>query len=112
MTVVFSPYFMKIVFSYEVEGVEIEKTIFMKYGENTTVIQYAVKSRLTSDISLELRPLIAFRDYHSLTHENSSIDGWLNSQANLITITAYQGLPTLHLEPTASSVDNAGYWYK
>src|SRR5437868_13954937 len=58
------------IFTYEVEGIEIQKTIFMKYGENTTVVEYTLKSPLKSDISLELRPLIAFRDYHSLTHEN------------------------------------------
>src|SRR5436853_3755200 len=58
------------IFTYEVEGLEIQKAIFMKYGENTTVVQYTLNSPLKSDISLELRPLIAFRDYHSLTHEN------------------------------------------
>jgi predicted glycogen debranching enzyme len=100
------------VFTYEVEGVEIEKTIFMKYGENTTVTQYSLKSPLTGDISLELRPLIAFRDYHSLTHENGSIDGRVDLQPNRISITPYQGLPTLHLAHNASSVENAGYWYR
>jgi predicted glycogen debranching enzyme len=100
------------IFTYEVDGIEIEKTVFMKYGENTSVIQYSLKSPLRSDISLELRPLIAFRDYHSLTHENGSIDGRVDLEANRISITPYQGLPTLHLAHTASFVENAGVWYK
>ena len=100
------------IFTYDVEGIEIEKTIFMKGGENTTVVQYTLNSPLKSDICLNLRPLIAFRDYHSLTHENGSIDGRVELQPNEISITPYQGLPTLHLAHNASVVEHAGYWYK
>ena len=32
------------VFTYEVEDIEIEKTVFMLHGENTTVIQYKFKA--------------------------------------------------------------------
>src|ERR687884_1246946 len=32
------------VFTYTVEGVEIEKSVFMVQGENTTVVLYAVKA--------------------------------------------------------------------
>src|SRR5450755_4438498 len=56
------------VFLYEVEGIEIEKTVFMVHGENSTVIQYELKSDYRPDspknLALEIRPLIAFRDYH------------------------------------------------
>lgn len=57
-------------FIYEVGGVEIEKTVFMVHGENTTVIQYTASFPCT----LELRPLAAFRDYHNLTHSNNAIN--------------------------------------
>ena len=100
------------IFTYEVEGTEIVKTILMKYGENTTVVQYTLNSPLKSDVFLDLRPLISFRDYHSLTHENGSIDGRVALQANRISFTPYQGLPTLHLAHNASFVENAGHWYK
>ena len=32
------------IFTFEVEGIVIEKTVFMVYGENTTVVQYELKS--------------------------------------------------------------------
>src|SRR5712692_6023794 len=32
------------IFTYEVEGIVIEKTVFMLYGENTIVVQYELKS--------------------------------------------------------------------
>ncbi len=33
------------VFTYEIEGIEIEKTVFMIQGENSTVVQYEVRKR-------------------------------------------------------------------
>src|SRR6266568_7454404 len=66
------------VFTYEVEELQIEKSVFMVQGENATVIQYQIVSPKTADspllnahLLLEVRPLIAFRDYHSTTRENS-----------------------------------------
>src|ERR1700675_3727306 len=54
------------VFTYETEGVEIEKSAFMIHGENSTAIHYELKkkdSELLESLRLEIRPLIAFRDY-------------------------------------------------
>src|SRR5947207_2227256 len=56
------------VFSYEVEGALLEKSVLMVHGQNTTVVHYQINasdSALTAQIRLEVRPLIAFRDYHS-----------------------------------------------
>ena len=50
-------------FVYEVEGVEIEKRVFLVYGHNTVVIEYDFRGLdrgLRSEVSFELRPLIAF----------------------------------------------------
>src|ERR1700693_5216859 len=59
------------IFTYEIEGIVIEKSAFMIHGENTTVVQYELKTDdgmpTAQNVWLELRPLIAFRDYHSLT---------------------------------------------
>ena len=58
------------IFTFEVEGIVIEKTVFMVYGENTSVVQYELKStkQPPKSLRLEIRPLIAFRDNHSTTH--------------------------------------------
>src|SRR6267378_5380638 len=62
------------VFSYEVEGLLLEKSVFMVQGQNTTVVHYELQSTNAEheSVKLEVRPLIAFRDYHSTTHENSA----------------------------------------
>src|SRR6184192_2752126 len=66
------------IFTYEIEGIEIQKTVFMIHGENSTVVQYELKKNnhpeRIKNLRLEVRPLIAFRDYHSTTHENGAIN--------------------------------------
>jgi len=101
------------VFTFEVQGIQIEKTVFMVQGENTTVVQYEIENgRKTTLAQLELRPLIAFRDYHSLTHENSAIDGRLDVRPGLAGIAPYPGLPELYLAHNARELETTGHWYR
>jgi predicted glycogen debranching enzyme len=102
------------IFTYEVKGIQIEKTVFMVQGENTTIIQYQIKSNATlpDRIDLELRPLIAFRDYHSLTHENGSLNRTVEIKPGLASISPYADLPTLHLAHNAAEVEKSGNWYR
>src|SRR5215469_12500438 len=79
-------------FTYEAGGVEIEKTVFMPHGKNTTVVEYRIINSPGS-VWLEVRPLIAFRDYHALTHENSAINATVSSEPGLIALTPYGGIP-------------------
>jgi len=103
-------------FIYEVEGVEIEKTVFMVHGENSTVVQYELKKNnhpeRLKNLSLEVRPLIAFRDYHSTTHENGAINHTVEERSGLATVTPYQGLPSLHLAHNAVELRKTGGWYR
>ncbi len=103
-------------FTYEVEGIEIEKTVFMVQGENSTVVHYELKKNnhpeSPKNLSLEVRPLIAFRDYHSTTHANGAISAAVNEDPGLATVTPYQGLPSLHLAHNAVELSKAGDWYR
>src|SRR5690242_16125540 len=58
------------IFTYEIEDLRLTKHLFMVQGENTTVVQYELSGDKQAEIRLEVRPLVAFRDYHSTTHEN------------------------------------------
>ncbi len=101
------------IFTYEVAGVEIEKSVLMVQGENTTVVQYKrrKKKRNVNDCRLELRPLIAFRDFHSTAHENDAINKNFETGEGLITIRPYSGLPELHFAHDAAEVEAGGFWY-
>jgi len=103
------------VFTYEVEGIEFEKSVFMIQGENSTVIQYELRKNNRPDVPknlrLEIRPLIAFRDYHSTTHKNGAISPAVQERSALATVTPYQGLPDLHLAHNAIDLGKTGDWY-
>ncbi len=101
------------IFTFEIEGIEIEKSIFMPFGENTTVIQYRILSlpESTAECRLELRPLIAYRDYHALTHANPALRGEVTQADGQLSIRPYDGMPTLHLAHNAAQVDNNGFWF-
>lgn len=115
------------VFTYEVEGVRLEKSIFMIQGENSTVIQYefqvpSPKSQVvetadsqlpTANCSLELRPLIACRDYHSLKHESDAINREVHVTDGVATVQLYTDAPPLHLAHDADEIDlSGGSWYR
>ncbi|MGH9492379.1 MAG: glycogen debranching enzyme N-terminal domain-containing protein, partial [Terriglobales bacterium] len=100
------------IFTYEVEGVEMEKSVFMVQGENTTVVEYRITRGAARECRLELRPLIAFRDYHSTTHENSALNPAVATEPGLATIAPYAGLLALHLAHNAASLDATGFWFR
>jgi predicted glycogen debranching enzyme len=104
------------VFTYEVEGIEMEKSVFMIHGENSAVIHYELRKNhrpeVPKNLRLEIRPLIAFRDYHGTTHENDAIHAAVQERSGLATVTPYQGLPSLHLAHNAIELRKTGDWYR
>ena len=98
-------------FTYEIEGARIEKSVFMVFGENTTVVQYHVSTN-DKDIKLEVRPLIAFRDYHSTTHENGALNPQIETENGQTTFRPYSDLPALHLAHDPAELDPNGFWYR
>src|SRR6266581_2160901 len=120
------------VFTYEVEGIEIEKSVFMVQGENTIVVQYEVRKMRSPGrssrskkkggsievasqpdrlLELEIRPLVAFRDYHGTTHENGALNTHVDTEDGLTTVQPYGDLPALNFAHDACEIDTAGYWY-
>ena len=100
------------VFVYEVDGLELEKSVFMVHGENTTVVQYELRGAVQGDCTLELRPLIAFRDYHSTTHENGALNPSLEIEPGRVMCSPYQGCPNLYIAHSGAEVRQAGDWYR
>ena len=52
-------------------------------------------------VRLEVRPLIAFRDYHGTTHENGALNSHVQTEAALATVAPYDGVPALHFAHNA-----------
>ena len=101
------------VWTFEIEGVVIEKKVFMVDGSNTTVIEY--KSRLQSpdsEVQIALRPLLSFSDYHQLQQENDEFDLDYEVRENLITVRPFAEMPPLYFVHNSESIQRTGVWYR
>jgi len=101
------------IFTFELEGIVLEKSVFMAQGSNTVVVEYRILNMpRRQNLRLELRPLIAFRDYHSLTRENGALDPTLQQEPGMISMRPYDGVPRLYLAHNASKVEPNRDWYR
>jgi predicted glycogen debranching enzyme len=98
------------IFTYEVDGTELEKRVFMVHGENTAIVEYELRGE-SADCLLEVRPLIAFRDYHSTTHANGALNPHVTIDNGRASVAPYSGCPALHFAHDAASLDVTGAWY-
>ena len=98
-------------FSYEVAGIRCVKTIAAVHGENTTLVTYELASA-PGPVTLELRPLIAYRDYHALQHANDAI-AFANTtfDESVLTARPYDGAPELHLAAPGATFEARPDWY-
>lgn len=98
-------------FIYEAGGVTLRKTITAIHGENTTVVSYEVLDA-PSAFTLELRPLIAYRDYHALQHANDALRFANASFADgIFRARPYEGAPELFLQAAGCSFSAKPDWY-
>ncbi len=101
------------VWTFQIEGIEIEKKIFMVDGENTSVVQYKSKVRSSnSKVQLELKPLLSFCDYHQLQHENADFNLSYEVGDGFIAVKPYAEIPPLYFAHNAQSIENTGVWYR
>ena len=99
-------------FTYRVAGVQIEKSVLLVSGQNSVVVRYQVSGDFGGrKCSFEIRPLVAFRDYHSTTHANDSINRKVQERAGIATIAPYGDLPCLHFAHNAEALDASGFWF-
>ena len=98
--------------TYRVDDIRIEKSVFLVQGENTAVIRYSlVGEAVNRPCTLEVRPLIAFRDFHGTTHANQAINRNVESEPGHAIITPYPDHPSLHFVHTAKFIDTSGFWF-
>ena len=100
-------------FTWNVDGFILEKEVFMPHGENAVCVTWRVLERggHTGPIGLEVRPLVAFRDFHSLVHENNDLDPTVEIADGRVRIAPYRELPELFVahDGTATRRDD---WYR
>ncbi|HEY8559629.1 MAG TPA: amylo-alpha-1,6-glucosidase [Pyrinomonadaceae bacterium] len=116
------------IWTFEIEGISIERKIFMVYGENTTVCQWSVRRdefeswleipnvnerrKDTPQVALEIKPLLAFRDYHHLRQNADDFRTGFEAAENIVSVAPSNEFPALFFTHNAARVEKTGHWYR
>src|SRR6266436_682734 len=91
-------------------GARIEKSIWMRQGENTTYIQYKLLES-ASPVTLELKALVNYRDFHAATHAGD----WrmhIEPVENGVRVTAFDGATPFYARSPEAVCDPQHTWYR
>lgn len=98
-------------YRYRVGGVLLEKEIFAVHGANRTVITYRLISA-PSEVEIEIRPMIAGRNFHHLHRENLSFNAYVHAVPGGIMMIPYDEWSRIYLVTEGGWFRKAGYWYR
>ena len=89
-------------FDYQVEGVHLQKTIGMLHEKDVVVVTYQV---INAEVPFELhlKPFVAFKDFHSLSHGNEDISKVAVFGNNTLQIAPYESNESLYIYVEQSS---------
>ncbi|MBI9079671.1 MAG: glycogen debranching enzyme N-terminal domain-containing protein [Pseudodesulfovibrio sp.] len=82
--------------TYKIGDAIIKKTMMMVHGKNTILLCYELLAGKIRP-SLRIRPLLAFRDIHSLARENLFLHPKAYPEKNGCKIQPYKGMPPLYM---------------
>src|SRR5262249_27600782 len=95
------------VWRYRTASMAVEKSVFLRQGEQTAVILY----RSTRKCRLRVSPFLAFRDYHSLQHATDAFHRDVLPTANTVEMRPFDGLPALRIHHNSAGFVPVGNWY-
>lgn len=99
--------------TYKIGDVELRKSIVLAPDRDQVLLRYELLSA-PADAVLQLRPLLAFRNIHALTHENGDAQTGVTPVPNGVSICMYAGFPSLYMQMNSrlSSYSPSSCWYK
>ena len=99
------------IFVYRAGNAILEKTVFMPYGDNTTIVTYRV---LESDgpVKLSVYPIVNHRDFHGRSREDPRWNFAQTLNTKGVEIRAFHGATTLYLQSDIAQYTPTGFWYK
>ena len=94
---------------YEVDGVQLKKTICMIHGENTLIVRYDVL-KAAMPFTLELLPLMAARGYHELGHASPGMH-WNAEFVNDIFHNKPDGINSVYIAIPGAKYEHTPRWF-
>ena len=98
------------VWTYHAGNTRIEKRVWMRHGENTSLVRYTLLDS-PSPVALELKALVNYRDFHSATHAGD----WqmrVSRVENGVGVTAFEGAIPFYLRCDGASCEPQHVWYR
>jgi predicted glycogen debranching enzyme len=95
---------------YDTGDIQIQKTVLMAYGENTTIIRYKIL-RAPASFVIEFLPLIAARFYHQLQHADGNIFWDVNFERGIFHNQPFAGGPDIFISIPGSVFRSTDQWY-
>lgn len=97
---------------YRVGEMEFVKSIMLVPDKDQVMIRYELR-KSPAEVTLNLKPFLAFRNIHSLTRQNSEACTDYRVIGNGVSFNMYEGFPDLDLQLSSSSFEfkSAPYWY-
>lgn len=99
------------VFVYRLGAAILEKSVFMPYGDNTSLITYKLIES-DSPVKLTISPIINHRDIHGRTREDPRWNFTQSMNPKGVEIRAFAGATTLYLQSDIAPYTPTGIWYK
>jgi predicted glycogen debranching enzyme len=99
-------------YTYQIKDVFLVKTIFMLYGENTTVVHYLIINGYGRDLKIFIFPLVNCRDYHGTTYENSLPFQQNKLDDRQVRIDPFPGAPPIYLGSDRAEFNVEPSWYR
>jgi predicted glycogen debranching enzyme len=101
------------IWRFDLGGFQLEKRLFMPYGSNTTVVTWSIVGDAKGqDAFLEVRPLLAFVDYHHLQHEDAKFLISYRSRGAIASVRPYPEMPEVYFHHNATAIEATGDWYR
>jgi predicted glycogen debranching enzyme len=97
------------VWTYALADALLEKRIWMRQGENTTFIQYSLV-RGDNAIEMELKALVNYRDFHSLTH-GGDWNMHISAVEQGVKVIPFEGATPFYLKSPTATCELRHEWY-
>jgi predicted glycogen debranching enzyme len=94
------------IWRYRAQNAIVEKTVCLLDRQQSVLLRYTS----SQPCRLEVRLLLSFRDYHSLTHRNTAVRTNATEQSGAIAFTPYRDLPPLTVLHSGA-FDAQSDWY-
>jgi len=97
---------------YKIGNIRFSKTYLLAHDSDQILVKYQLLEA-PDKITLMLKPFLAFRSIHALTHENDQIDTRAQQIEGGMSFNLYRGYPDLNMQLSApASFKSVPDWYK